>query len=152
MRWLAPGQQQLDPIELPISWGRLPPEAELRIAVRIEPKFNTRVAPQAGQVAAIVFGTPPGRCPPGELLTGYHMSRSSSRVFAAALFCACVLRRAVLSAIAGAGQHAICLRLIFCLGADGWFLQALCYWLMTLTAATAAMMDLPTQTLQPCRS
>jgi hypothetical protein len=70
MRWLSPGQQQLDPIELPISWGRLPPEAELRIAVRIEPKFNTRVAPQAGQVAAIVFGTPPGRCPPGELLAG----------------------------------------------------------------------------------
>ncbi|WIA29687.1 hypothetical protein OEZ86_012169 [Tetradesmus obliquus] len=68
MRWLAPGQQQLEPIDLPINWGRLPPEAELRVAVRIEPKFNTRVAPQAGQVAVIVFGTPPGRCPPGSTL------------------------------------------------------------------------------------
>ncbi|WIA09604.1 hypothetical protein OEZ85_008996 [Tetradesmus obliquus] len=79
MRWLAPGQQQLEPIDLPINWGRLPPEAELRVAVRIEPKFNTRVAPQAGQVAVIVFGTPPGRCPPGStLLSSDSLSRSNS--------------------------------------------------------------------------
>jgi hypothetical protein len=87
MRWLAPGQQQLDPIELPISWGRLPPEAELRIAVRIEPKFNTRVAAQAGQVAAIVFGTPPGRCPPGELQAGLRTSVSIPVFAAASLPC-----------------------------------------------------------------
>jgi hypothetical protein len=92
MRWLAPGQQQLDPIELPISWGRLPPEAELRIAVRIEPKLNTRVALQAGQVAAIVFGTPPGRCPPGKLCaellavgTAHKEQQPAVPVFAAAL-------------------------------------------------------------------
>lgn len=64
-RWLQPGQQQLDPIQLPVNWGRLPLEAELRIGVKIAGNSNVRVALQLGQVAAILFGTPPGRCPPG---------------------------------------------------------------------------------------
>lgn len=65
-RWLAPGQQRLQPVDLPISWSRLPPEAELRVGIRIVRKSNVRVEPQQGEVAAIVFGTPPGHCPPGE--------------------------------------------------------------------------------------
>eukprot|EP00775_Hariotina_reticulata_P011082 gene11082-11238_t len=63
-RWLWPGQTVVEPVQLPITWDRLPPEAELRIGVRIMPKHNVRVADQGGDVAAIVFGTPPGHCPP----------------------------------------------------------------------------------------
>eukprot|EP00882_Tetradesmus_deserticola_P012669 GHRQ01013426.1.p4 GENE.GHRQ01013426.1~~GHRQ01013426.1.p4 ORF type:complete len:104 (+),score=44.13 GHRQ01013426.1:555-866(+) len=98
MRWLAPGQQQLDPIELPITWSRLPPETELRVAVRILPKFNTRVAPQAGQVAAVVFGTPPGRCPPGEPLLTLAGSAAAAAAAISAIGCtgsACFRKRAL---------------------------------------------------------
>lgn len=65
-RYLQPGQQQLEPIQLPVNWRRLPPEAELRIGIQIVGLSNVRVAAQLGEVAAIIFGTPPGRCPPGE--------------------------------------------------------------------------------------
>lgn len=64
-RTLLPGQTSLPPLQLPISWQRLPPESELRIGVRITPRANARVVHQSGQLAAIVFGTSPGLCPPG---------------------------------------------------------------------------------------
>lgn len=66
-RHVTPGQADIPPLELPVAWGRLPPEAELRVGVRIMAISNCRPAAQDGEVAAIVFGTPPGHCPPGEL-------------------------------------------------------------------------------------
>jgi hypothetical protein len=65
-RYITPGQRGIAPVELPVTWGRLPPEAELRVGVRIVSLSNCRVAPQGGDVAAVIFGTPPGHCPPGE--------------------------------------------------------------------------------------
>lgn len=72
-RYITPGQRGIPPVVLPVTWGRLPPEAELRVGVRIVSISNCRVARQAGEVAAIVFGTPPGHCPPGEG-TGPHVA------------------------------------------------------------------------------
>eukprot|EP00878_Enallax_costatus_P017357 GHUV01018230.1.p1 GENE.GHUV01018230.1~~GHUV01018230.1.p1 ORF type:complete len:508 (+),score=150.90 GHUV01018230.1:142-1665(+) len=78
IRYLQPGQQQIEPIQLPISWSRLPPEAELRVGIKIVGISNVQVAVQQGQVAAIIFGTPTGRCPPGStLLSDTNSSRSS---------------------------------------------------------------------------
>eukprot|EP00879_Flechtneria_rotunda_P012013 GHRR01012547.1.p1 GENE.GHRR01012547.1~~GHRR01012547.1.p1 ORF type:complete len:454 (+),score=130.30 GHRR01012547.1:226-1587(+) len=77
-RWLRPGQQNVGPIELPINWGRLAPEAELRVTVRITPNSNVRVMQQTGHVAAIVFGTPPGRCPPGSMVLSNTSSQNTS--------------------------------------------------------------------------
>lgn len=64
-RYITPGQRGISPADLPIVWGRLPSETELRVGVRITCLSNCRVAEQAGDVAAIIFGTPPGHCPPG---------------------------------------------------------------------------------------
>lgn len=64
-RYITPGQRGIPPVDVPISWARLPQEAELRVGVRIMCLRNCRAADQTGQVAAIIFGTPPGHCPPG---------------------------------------------------------------------------------------
>lgn len=68
-RRLEPGQVAIAPLRLPLSWGRLPAEAELRVGVRITALSNCRVAEQSGDAAAIVFGTPPDNCPPGNVVS-----------------------------------------------------------------------------------
>jgi hypothetical protein len=71
-RQLFPGQSSIQPVGLPLSWGRLPPEAELRVGMQVICIRNCRAAEQQDAVAAIIFGTPPGHCPPGKLEAMTH--------------------------------------------------------------------------------
>lgn len=66
--WVQPGQAAVPAVELPLEWERVPYEAEYMIGVRIKPLVNGRAAPQAADAAAVVYGAPPGHCPPGTAL------------------------------------------------------------------------------------
>ncbi|KAI8474978.1 MAG: hypothetical protein J3K34DRAFT_456569 [Monoraphidium minutum] len=64
--WAQPGQKSVPAIQLQrLEWERVPYEAEYMIGLRLTPLVNGRAAPQAADAAAVVYGTPPGHCPPG---------------------------------------------------------------------------------------
>jgi hypothetical protein len=62
-----PGEEQRQ-VPVPVAWQRVPPEAQLRVGMKLEGVHNAAAAPQAGDVALHVFGVAQGTCPPGAAL------------------------------------------------------------------------------------
>lgn len=60
----APGDAQRK-VAVPISWSRVPPEAEYRLGLELQGLHNAQASNQGGDVAVHVFGVDNGTCPPG---------------------------------------------------------------------------------------
>jgi hypothetical protein len=66
-------------IVLPVEWVVIPPQAEYRVAARLEGFWNARTADQEGQVALHIFGVKNGTCPPGAALAKPQLNATAAQ-------------------------------------------------------------------------